>query len=105
VAIDPLFIGADMNVYYDGASVASTGSYLNAGTCTYALKNAAGTSVGTGTLSYVASSNGNYRGTIESTVTANLSEDAEYFLEITFAETPYNDFRRIAMRAAYRTTS
>jgi hypothetical protein len=106
VAISALIIGADMDVGYTGASNARSGAYFNAGTCTYALKSATGTSLGTGTLSYVAASDGDYYGTIESTVTAALTEDTPYFLEITFASgTGYEDFRRIPLRAAYRTAT
>lgn len=105
MAISALFIGADMDVFYSGASVASTGAYLNAGTCTYVLTDSAGATVGTGTLAYVAASNGDYAGTIESTVTALLDEDEQCELTITFVQSGYNDSRVIPMRAAYRTAA
>ena len=97
-----IFIGADFDLGYEGAQAALSEAYLNSGTCTYQLKSSAGTVVGSGTLSYVAASDGNYRGTIESTVTATLTEDSLYYLEITFADSGYNDFRRFQLRAAYR---
>ncbi len=99
-----IYINCDMDVGYSGANLESTGAYLNAGTCTYALKTNAGVLVpgGTGTLDYVAASNGNYLGTIDSTITALLSEGSTYRLEITFVQANANDFRRDYYQAAYR---
>ena len=96
-------IGADHDVSYLGAADRD-GNYQNSGTCTYALKDADGNAVsgGTGTLSYVAASNGNYLGVIESTVTATLTAGATYYLEITFSKSTLNDFRRLRCRAEYR---
>jgi hypothetical protein len=105
MAISALFIGADMNVSYSGASIASTGAYLNSGTCTYVLRDEDGATVGTGTLPYVAASDGEYAGVIQSTVTATLDEDAAYTLTITFVSGSYNDERDIPLRAAYRRAS
>ncbi len=102
MAISSLFIGSDLDVAYSGASIASTGAYLNSGTCTWVLKDGAGTTVGSGTLTYVGASNGNYAGTIESTVTSTLEENGLYTLTITFVQTSYNDERDIAMYASYR---
>lgn len=100
-----IYIAADHDVEYLGAQAEVVGTYLNSGTCTYVLKTAAGTTVpgGTGSCTYSPASSGDYYGTIESTVTALLSEDVQYYLEITFADSGYNDFRRIPLRAAYRT--
>ncbi len=103
-ALDPLFIGSDMDVGYTGARAARTGAYLNSGTCTYELvQDSDGSVVGTGALTYVAASNGDYYGTIESTVTALLDVDGAYTLTITFVEVGYNDERVERLRAAYRT--
>jgi hypothetical protein len=93
-----LYIGADLTVEYNDATAG--GSALTSGTCTYALKDSTGTSVGTGSLSH--SSGGDYSGVIESTVTSTLSEKGYYFLEVSFSQSPYNDFRRIQYRAEYR---
>lgn len=99
-----IYIGADMDVTYSGARIASTDAYLNTGTCTYALKTSSGAAVsgGTGTLSYVASSDGDYAGVIDTIVTAALTEGSNYLLDITFVDGAYNDFRRIRLRAVYR---
>lgn len=103
MAIDPLYIGADMDLGYSGAVPAAGGSYLNSGTCTYELKDSDEEIVASGSLAYVALSDGNYAGVLESTVTEDLTADAPYSLEITFTQAGYNDFRRIPLRAAYRT--
>lgn len=94
-----------MNVSYSGARPAAGGSYLNAGTCTWALTDSDGAEVGSGALSYVALSDGNYLGTIDASVTGALVEDGAYDLVIEFAESGYEDYRKFAMRAAYRTAT
>lgn len=104
MAFSPLYIGADHDVSYTGAANAMTGAYFNAGTCTYTLTDENGATVGSGTLSYEAASNGNYYGVIESTVTGTLTVDALYWLQIVFdSGTGYNDKRYVPLRAAYRT--
>lgn len=100
--MDPIYIGSDHFVRYDGARDSATGVYLNSGTCTYELFTAAGASLGTGTLSYVSASNGNYRGTIESTVTSGLTLGAAYRVVIVFEQGSYNDRRTLRLRAADR---
>lgn len=103
-----LFIGEDMTLTATGLSVTVQGvtSYLNSATVTYAVTDAAGTAVsgGTGTLSYVSASDGNYEGTIESTVltAANFTEGRTYLVDITISQSSYNSFRRLVCRAAYR---
>lgn len=95
-----LGIGCDETVTWTGASAG--GSYLNSATVTYSLKTATGTTLGTGTLSYTAASSGDYAGTIESTVTALLSEGVVYYVEYTLVSGSYNDFRRREFVARYR---
>ena len=101
--VDPIYISVDHNMTLTGMNIA--GTYLNTATATYVLKDADGSTVsgGTGTLSYVSASNGNYLGVIESTVTALLTENARYWIEITFSQGSYQDFRRLPVRALYRT--
>ena len=103
-----LYIGEDMNVTWDAASVtvAGTTTYLNSATVTYSITDAAGTAVSgaTGTLSYVAASSGDYEGTIESTVltASNFTVGRTYLLDITLVQSGYNGFRRLECRAAIR---
>ena len=104
---DLLYIGEDFRVTLTGLSYttdAGAVAYLNAATVTYALKSAAGAAIagGTGSLSYVAASNGNYAATGNKAVTLLLSDGALYFLEVTIAEGGRDGFRRLALRALYR---
>lgn len=102
MAVTPIYIAADHAVTYESAYAG--GSYLNSGTCTFVLKDADGATVAStsGAASYVAASNGNYAGVIESTALGSLTVGALYYLEITFAQSSYNDFRRIPLKAQYR---
>jgi hypothetical protein len=102
MAIEPLYVGCDMDLAYLGARAALDNTYLNSGTCTYDITDQTGTSIGTGTLTYDAGSSGNYRGVIESTVTDTVTEDAYYTLTITFVQGGYNDERVINLIGAYR---
>lgn len=83
-------------------TLASTGAYVNDATVTFALKDAAGNAVSgaSGSLSYVADSDGRYEGVLESTV--SLIIGATYYLEITAVASGANGFRRIECVAAYQ---
>jgi len=105
MAISGLFIGANLSVSYTGASDATTGAFLNSGTCTWFLFDSSNNQLGTGALTYQSGSNGNYYGVIPATITSTLTLDALYTLEVTFAQTGYADEREVPMRAAYRMTS
>ena len=50
-----------------------------------------------------AASNGDYTATVESTVTADLTDGAMYTVRVTISSGAYNDHRRIPHRACYRT--
>ena len=99
-----LFIGCDENVSYAGASDAITGTYLNTGTCTYSLQTVATPPVviDSGTLSYVAASNGNYLGIIDAAITGALTNGQTYNVVVTFAQGNYNDQQRVQELAGYR---
>lgn len=97
-----IYIGADHDVLYSGAVPRSGGSYLNTGSGTWTLKTAAGASVATGTIDYVAASNGNYTGVIAGTSITGLTEGTTYYVEISFADLTFHDFRRWPVEAAYR---
>lgn len=100
--------GADEYLKYFGASDSADDSYLNSGTCTYAIyensNGSLGTAVsgGTGTLSYIASSNGNYRGIIDAAVTGAMTVGAYYWIVITFVQGNYNDQRTLAAQCVRR---
>lgn len=98
----PIYIAEDHAITLTGLNV--EGSYLNAATVIYTLKTAKGATVtgGTGSLSYESSSDGNYSGTIQSTVTMLLKDGGSYFLDVVIVETPYDGRRRLPLIAAYR---
>ena len=105
--MDPIYLSADHYVEYLDARDSADDTALNSATCTYALTTAAGVAVsgGTGTLTYVAASSGNYRGTIESTVTATLTAGSRYKVVITFSQGLYQDSRTLWYRAGVRGAS
>lgn len=100
-----VYIGCDHAFTMTGLQD-NTGAYLNAATVTYTIYTAAGVAVtnGTGTLSYVAASNGNYAGTIESTVTSTLTQGNDYYADVPISQSTLNDFRRYVFIAEYRST-
>ncbi len=99
-----LWIGEDLNVALTGLVDAVSGSYLNTATVTFALKEDSGTAVagGTGTCAYVSASDGNYRGILDSAITATLTAGQQYRVEITFDQSNYEGFRRLEYVAQYR---
>lgn len=98
-----IHISEDEVVTLTGANV--NGTYLNTATVTWSLKRAStGAEVtgGNGTMSYVTSSNGNYEGIIESTITGLMVFDETYWVDITGSQGAYNLFRRLVRVAKYR---
>ena len=99
-----LYISNDTQIDVTGLQNASDSSYLNSATVTATLKDSAGSEVsGVSwplTLSYVASSDGNYSGTIDKAI--SVSDGVSYFLEITAAEGGLDAFWRIRLVAQYR---
>ena len=101
-----IYISNDTQIDVTGLQNAADSSYLNAATVTATLKDSAGSEVsGVSwplTLSYVASSDGNYSGTIDKAV--SISEQVSYFLEITAAQGGIDAFWRIRLFAQYRSS-
>ena len=77
---DYVTIGNDELVWWKGAINEQSGNYLNSATVTASLYTSAGVLVPSSavTLAYVAASNGNYNGILESAVTATLTDGAYY---------------------------
>jgi len=97
-----IYIGCDNLIKYTGAKDSDSGTYLNTGTCSYTLTDSAGATIGSGTLSYVAASNGNYEAIVDAVVAALLEDGAIYTLTVTFVQGNYDDKRQLAVSAAYR---
>lgn len=97
-----LYINEDNLIRWDEAALSSDDSYINAGTGTWALKTAAGTSVGSGSLTYVTSSNGRWHATIDKLTVDDLTEEGTYYLELTLSNGSGADgFRRFEVVAKY----
>jgi hypothetical protein len=77
--------------------------WLNNATITAQIKDREGTVVIANiALSYIASSNGVYRGTITKAQVATLIDGNKYFVEMTAVVTGFEDgFRRFEVRARY----
>lgn len=91
-----LTIGDDNLIRFDKVRLASDGSYINSGSGTWELFDTDGTtSLGSGSFSYVASSNGRWHGTIPSTITEDLVEGSIYKLVIDFDNGSGADAHRV----------
>lgn len=97
-----VYIGSDHTIRLTGLN--GGGGYLNGATVTWELKTIGGVTVtgGTGTLTYVPASDGNYVGTLDRTVTILLLENSWYNLFVVMAQGGYDDERRLTLSAAYR---
>lgn len=102
-----IFIGSDNPIEYKGAKNTATAAYLNAATVTFTLydgdPDVAGVAVAGATavaMAYVAASNGNYLGILESTVV--LTENAHYWVQVDFAEGTIGDQRKWEVKAITR---
>ncbi len=104
MASSPWYIGSDKSIVITGLSgtnIAGTTAYLNSATITWFLYDPDGDEVTNGTMTYVAASNGNYRGVVESTVTSTLTKGAIYKLKVVIVQGGFNDERwieEVAMR-------
>ena len=103
--LETLYVSEPRDVVLEGLKDDATGSYINSATITGQVRTSgdsitAGSRVGsTFSLSYIASSNGNYRGTFSAADAASLTEGTTYWLWV--SATNYT-LRRIACKAIYR---
>lgn len=80
-----LYIGSDNTLKVDALRDVDD-AYVNDATVAGQVKDAAGVNVGSSiSLSYVAASNGNYRGILDSTVSANLVAGNVYKVEFSMS--------------------
>lgn len=100
-----IYIGSDHTVQFDKVRDIDK-NYLNSGSATFALtEKYTGTTVTTGTLDYVAASNGRYRGLIDRTVTVTLSENSFYYLTVVFVNSGFDTERRLELQAKFQGSS
>jgi len=101
--IFPLYINEDIVVILSNLLNTITQEYDNGATVSAQLTNAVGVNIGTAvTMSYVASSNGKYRGIIPDSSTSTLTDELIYYLEITITSSTINGFRKIRCKGKYR---
>ena len=97
-----LYKNEDNLVRLDLAQLASTDAYVNAGTATWELKDDDDASLATGTLSYVAASDGRWQGAIDKDDVADVTVGGTYWLEVTIDNgSGAEGFRRIQLIAQY----
>jgi hypothetical protein len=103
MALEVLAINSDNLVRLDGLTNASTGAYVNNATVTFSLLDAGGNIlIANSSMSFVASSNGRYEGTIPYTTVLTLN--AFYMLQITAIGGGFRVFRQIQCIAKYRSS-
>lgn len=105
MALEVLAIGSDNLVRLDALTNASSGAYVNSATVTFTLKDSTGAVFGglSGvSMPYVASSNGRYEGTIAASVSATMTPNAVFTIEITATFAGTTLFRRLSCIAKYR---
>lgn len=98
--MEPLPINSDYLLMLSGLSAG--GVALNAATVSYALKNAAGTTIGSGSLAYLAATDGDYSATVPASTTALLVEGQLYTFFVTITQGGYTDHRSLNVRAYLR---
>jgi hypothetical protein len=81
------------------------GNFINNAVITYNLKAPDQTVISSGSYAYDSGSNGNYRVTIPSTVTAQERVGNVYSLEVTISAGSLDDFRVLPRPAQYRGSS
>jgi hypothetical protein len=97
----PIAMSADNTVEWLGMKN-PLGVFINDATVTAEIKTSAEAAVSGSSisLSYVAVSDGDYRGSFPHTLV--LTEGAQYFVEVTATRAPDNGFRRWTERAEFR---
>lgn len=73
-------IGSDNALFLSGLQDSLTSSYLNSAVVTWQLTDSSNTVLGSGSLSYVSASNGDYQGNMPNSLTSTLVVGQRYFL-------------------------
>jgi hypothetical protein len=101
--VDRIHIGEDNVVEWLRLRNNITEAYVNTATVRATLKDSTGEIIAGAwavVLSYVAGSNGDYRGTISAAATSGLTDGGTYYLEVT-ATGDGTGFRRMQVTATY----
>lgn len=94
----PIYMNADTEIIWDKMTDEKDGTYINDATVTYTVSSTpyptvTAVSNGTGSLSYVAASNGKYVGAVAHN--ASLTRDQTYYLQLTATSQNRYGFREI----------
>lgn len=105
----PLYIDSDSSIEIDALKDPTDNTFVNDATVTANVKTPAGAVVSNGgpiTLSYIANSDGDYRGTLGDDAAINdgssSGDGPDYFLEVTAESSGRTKFWRFPCRAKYR---
>jgi hypothetical protein len=109
VAFDPAlkhwWIGCDIDIYLLWFKDTRDDDFVNNGTVVATLYDSDGDSVAGAValpMTYITDSDGKYRGSITDTVSAGLTAEAEYYLEVTGTDSSGNKFvGRLTRTAQY----
>lgn len=102
MTVRTIYVAQDNLLRADSLRLATTGAYVNSGTVTWQVKTAAGVLLASGSLAYVAASNGRWQGTLDAADAALLTAGETYYLEIRIGDGAGSDgFRRCQLLAAY----
>jgi hypothetical protein len=103
--ISEIGLSSDNLVRLDSLTNSSTGAFINTATVTFTLFDSTGTAVAGATsvtMPFVAGSNGRYEGSITNAVSAGLTLNAQYRIDITATSGAIQLFRRISAVAKFR---
>lgn len=95
---------SDTIIQWDGLKSCRTGNYVNAAVMTFTIKDMAGNALAGASgivMSYIATSDGKYQGTLQSTVALG-DPGTQYFCEITATSAGDVAFRRIRCVVQYK---
>ena len=99
-----IFINSSNTVKLSSLYDLVSAGYENAATVTFTLRDqyeAVVSGAEDVSMPYVASSDGNYRGTLPSGVTADLTEGAEYYLDVAVVKGSKRHTKRVVCVAKY----
>lgn len=99
MSIATLNPSSDNDVVVTATTLASSDDYVNTASVAWTLRDSDLASVSTGDCEYVTGSNGEYRGTIPSSV--SVTDGALYFLDVAVADGSANVLIRKPLVAAY----
>jgi hypothetical protein len=100
--VNKIYIGSDHDVELLGVKSRAGGGFINSATAVWVLSDGEdGSTISTGTIPYVASSDGDYRGVIDRSVTLGLVEGEIYYVTAVLSGGGNDLQKRSKLLAAY----